>query len=137
MDLLEMLKSHHLRRGAWLNIKWHPEEKLCIRCNNPISEFGRTKTYCEYHWLKRKYAKIKENCVDGGEYKRNRREYLTDIYCKITWREFIYWAIDHPEYKDMKDPALTRINMGKDFTVDNLKWVEFDEISKFKKSQDK
>ncbi len=130
MDLHKMLETHWLRDGAQIWKPDNPSIGLCSYCDNPLSEFGRTTTRCEYHWLKKKHSKIQSKCVGGCEYLKRDR-HLEGIKCQIEWREFIHWAISHPEYKMLKDPAITRVDMSAHYTFDNMKWVEFMEVSKF------
>ena len=105
----------------------NPAKGLCTHCYNSISEFGRSKTKCEYHWLKRKYIKIQERVKEN----KDRNSSIIEIKLKMTWKEFIRWANENQDYKHLVDPALTRKDMGEGFYPENLKWVEFHEVSKY------
>ena len=102
---------------------------LCSYCNEPIAAYGRNKVNCEYHWLKRKHYSIKNSCENANsENVADKNLHLRGIFCKISWQKFILWAYEHDEYKRLKDPALLRIDRGKDYELSNIRWGEMKEI---------
>ncbi|RNI22611.1 hypothetical protein [Rufibacter latericius] len=127
MDLLDMLKTHYLRDGMKIYNPSNPKKGLCAYCDKPITQYGRSVTTCEYHWLKKKYRGIKERIKNNEKY-----PYLIDIQLKMTWEELVLWANENQEYKSMKDPALSRKNMGADYYPDNLQWLEYKDAVRYK-----
>ena len=138
MNLLQMLATHQ-QRVLEDDINFKPEHMLiglCAYCYEPIAPYGRNKVNCEYHWLKHKYYSIKKSCENANNTKATGKNiHLEGIFCKIDWQNFIVWAHEHDEYKRLKDPALLRIDKGKDYETSNIRWGEMKEIfnSVFKK----
>lgn len=131
MNLLLMLETHESRASEKFYDPSNRDLGLCTYCNEPIAEYGRNKTNCEYHWLKHKFNSINKSCRNANSSYDQKNYHLKGISCTMTWQEFIIWAHNNDGYKRLKDPALLRIDKTKNYEVSNIRWGEMSEIFNF------
>lgn len=131
MELIKTFIEHKIRDGLKIYQPGKRTSGICSRCDNPIIITGKNLAHCEYHWLKEKFKEKKKNCVGGHKYVP--KSSMDGIEMKMTWAYFIVWCIHHQEYKSLTYPALTRKDLSKHFTWDNLMWAELSEARKSRK----